>query len=201
METIDEIEDLDDLLSIDGEELDESELLDEEGPGLVMPSNLSEAELLEDLYKDLLRGDRAKQVLAEAETRKIEDFNRRIEHRTIEGLGQVIASVPLSVFCYWAAREGHEFWHERSNIDYLARKAKGDGGIAGNPGIVPTTVTKPTIIVDKPFSQGSENPAFAMVGRPAGAGAPAGPTAKAEVQNPKGANSKPVSGRRGRWAR
>jgi hypothetical protein len=172
-------------LPIDGELLDDNEQLEEAaGPDLCLPDSVDQARVLDALYKDLLRGDHARQVLAEAETRKLAEFQAGIEHRSIEGLGDLIASVPLSVYLYWVAREGPSFWHQRSNVDYLAKRA---GGV-GNPGILAKTVHKTMVMVDKPLPADAQSSA-------AGHEKPA--AAKGLVA---AVPSAPKLGRRGRWA-
>jgi hypothetical protein len=187
-------------LSIDGEAFDASDREDE-GPDIFVAGSIDEQRLLDELYKDLKRGDRAREVLAEAETRKVAEFTQAHEHRTIDGLGQLVASVPLSVFCYWVAREGAEFFHERSNIDFLAKRAGG----TGNPGIMARTVKKPMVMVDKSFPAAGIQPVGHEKQVEAGKGLPASTLTcraeSAEISRSKRSNSKGgVHGRRGRWA-
>ena len=177
-------------LPIDGELLDETEQLeDAAAPDLCLPDSVDQARVLDALYKDLIRGDHARSVLAEAETRKIAEFHQSVEHRTIEGLGQLVASVPLSVYLYWVAREGPRFWHDLKNVDFLAHRA---GGV-GNPGILAKTMHRATIVVDKPLPAVNKVSAAGHEKTPADAKGLA-----SAVRLPS--DKVGVRGRRGRWA-
>ena len=107
---------------------------------LALPDGMDERAALNALYDDLERGERAKAVLAEAEARQIAEFHQNLEHRPIDGLGVVVARIPLDAFLSWSARESHEFWHEQSNVDYIVKR---------NPGLAPQTKFRPTITVDR----------------------------------------------------
>jgi hypothetical protein len=130
-------------LSIEGEAFDAADEL----PELVGPATIEEEQLLRLLYKDLERGERAKAILAEAEMRKVAALNADLEHRPIDGLGCLVARIPLDVYLAWMAREGPNFWHEKGNLDYFAHRANG----VGNPGFLIKTKMKPTITVDRSF--------------------------------------------------
>lgn len=183
MLTEEEIEQLD----IEGAALDEAELSDLEdadGLQLALPDSIDQARLLEDLYKDLIRGEHAKSVLAEAEMRKVAEFNQQIEHRSVEGLGDLVCRVPLDVYLYWVAREGVHFWSEESNREFIGKRA---GGGLGNPGfLIDRRSVKTVITVDRKLPR----PA-------AGAGVMGGKPAGAAIQSAAPAVS--ARRRRGRW--
>lgn len=180
--------DEDDGLSIDGEVLDDSEQLETcDGPSLFTPDGVDQEELLQSLYKDLHRGEQAKAVLAEAEMRRVIEFQQQFEHRTIEGLGQLVCSVPLSVYLYWVAREGPDFWTQRSNLDYFAQRA---GGGQGNPGFFAKHERKATVRVAGNLPPSTAATASDHEERPVGAG----------LNKPAPTASSGVRGRRGRWA-
>lgn len=138
-----------------------------------------ESPMVRALFDDLVRGEQAKAVLAEAQARRLAEFHRDVEHarRNINGLGQVVASIPLSVYLHWSSVYGHEFWAQDDSLDFILNRA---GGGAGNPGLRVHTPRKPQVTVDRTLgsAEGEET-------KPAGAAKcrPAGPRA-----------------RRGRWA-
>jgi hypothetical protein len=170
---------------IAGEVLDAEELAGLETAetpfDLALPESVEERRLLDALYDDLERGEHAKAVLAEAEMRRVIEFNRAVENRPMDGLGQVMARVPLEVFLHWAAREGPEFWQQESNLRYFDRR---------NPGFRPEMTMKPTVIVEHKLpgngtmmkeSAGVETGSYGVAARP-----------------PR--PTRAVKGRRGRWA-
>lgn len=124
---------------------------------LALPDSVDERQMLDALYDDLVRGEHAKAVLAEAEMRKVAEFNRQVgAHRMIDGVGQLIARVPLDTFLHWCATQGTEFWYHQDSIDYLA---------ARNPGMLVESARKPTVIVDRKIGAGSGNPSREGVAR------------------------------------
>ncbi len=124
------------------------------------------------LWDDLLRGEHAKAVMAEAEMRRVAEFNKQFEHRMQDGLGQLVARIPLSVYLHWTAVHGHEFWDQPDSLDFLAKRA---GGGLGNPGLLIETPRKATMIVDRKLSPQAaglagdmmESSAAGVVGAPA----------------------------------
>lgn len=113
---------------------------------IALPDSVDERQLLDSLYDDLIRGEHARAVIAEAEMRRVAEFNRQVgAHRTVEGVGQLIARIPLDTFLHWCATQGTEFWYHQDSIDYLA---------ARNPGMLVETERKATIIVDRPLAGG-----------------------------------------------
>src|SRR5258707_15302128 len=100
-----------DELSIDGEQLspeEESQLESVDGPVVSLPDGIDEELLLQELYKDLYRGEHAAAIAAEAEMRRVIELNQSLEHRFVDGMGQLAARVPMSVYLHWTARYGHE---------------------------------------------------------------------------------------------
>jgi hypothetical protein len=168
------------MTDIAGEVLDAADLEDsDELFSLALPDGVDERRLLDELYADLYRGEHAKAVLAEAETRRVIEWQSQVQHRPVEGLGQTIARVPLEAFLYWQAREGPDFWHQESNVDYFKRL---------NPGLAPVQTMRPTIVVDHKLpATGTMTETTGRAGEGLGVAPPA-------------ARSTPVRGRRGRWA-
>lgn len=169
--------------SIHGEVLDERDLVNESNlMTLNTPDGVDQEWLLGELWKDLERGEHAEAVLAEAEMRRVIELNRSLDHRFIEGAGQCVARIPMSVAMHWIARYGQEFWKHKDSLDFIA---------ARNPGFLIKTQGKPQVVVDGFRDQVSpataEDAASGVSGvRPAGAA--------------QAAPAEPVRGRRGRWA-
>lgn len=181
------------MSGIAGEVLDAAELADleqsEEMFSLALPDSVDERRLLDALYADLYRGEHAQAVLAEAETRRIIECHKEIEHRPVDGLGQTVARIPLEAFLYWQAREGHEFWHDESNIEYFQRL---------NPGLAPTQRLAPRVMVDRKLPEkGTMKEATGTAGEGLGVAPPAG---RSVGEQGAGRREKGVTGRRGRWA-
>lgn len=178
-----------DTESVDGEILNGDELEDasmEEAFSLVMPDGIDQEEVLSELWADLLRGEKAKAVLAEAEMARVIEFNRSLEHRTVDGLGQITCRVPMSTYLHWTTRYGPEFWRHRDSLDFFA---------ARNPGFLIDTFHRRTCVtVDQTLpASGAETPASLVK------------TAGATVTTDTAAPAQPAPssrrGGRGRWAR
>lgn len=184
-----------DSYGVDGGLFSEQDLVDDADMMSLAGLGVDEGWLLGELWKDLERGEHAESVLAEAEMRRVIEFNQSLEHGFVPGMGQTVARVPLSVYTHWVARYGPEFWRQKDSLDFILKRA---GGGAGNPGFIIKSRGKPQITVDgfrdrAPASNFSGPAVDAATGghgeRPAGAAqaAPAAP--------------RPVRGRRGRWAK
>jgi hypothetical protein len=169
-------------------------ITDDELAGAVADDMGSDDPVVRRLWDDLIRGEHAKAVMAEAETRRVIEFNRSVDHRFQEGVGQLVARIPLSVYLHWAAVHGHEFWDEPDSLDFLAKRA---GGGQGNPGLLIETAGKPTLIVDSTFAGVAARQKIPAQGDGAGMGESTGPAGAAGVP-PAGRFA--VKGRRGRWA-
>lgn len=128
---------------VDGSVFSEADLIDADGPEFCLPGGVDEEWLLGELWKDLYRGEQAKSVLAEAQMRRVIEVQSQIEHRTMEGLGQLEMRVPLDVYLYWINREGIEFWKDAGNRDFFAKR---------NPGMKLRATVPTTVVVDKPIS-------------------------------------------------
>lgn len=173
---------LEDDLPIEGEVLTERDLADESDiMELSTPEGVDQGWLLGELFKDLHRGEHAKAVLAEAEMQRVIEFNRSVDHQFIDGLGQTVARIPLSVAMHWIARYGYEFWQQRDSIDFLAKR---------NPGMLIKSRGKTSVVVPGQVTSATSalGAAKADIGDCAGA-ASAAPVAGLRVR-----------GRRGRWA-
>lgn len=170
---------------IAGEILLEEDLVDA-GPSdiVTLPDGVDQEWLLGELWRDLIRGEHAKAVLAEAQMRRVIEFNRSLEHRMIDGVGQIQARVPLEVFLHWKTREGDDFWRERSNLDYFARK---------NPGFKIDTFHRRTCVT-MDHTLPAKTDVAASMDETAGAGVALGGSPAPAQSTPR------ITGRRGRWA-
>lgn len=176
--------DTDESCPINGEVLTERDLADEKDlMSMALPDGVDQEWLMGELWKDLRRGEHAKAVAAEAEMRRVIELNNSLEHKFIEGAGQLVARIPMSVAMYWIARCGHEFFKHRDSLEFLAKR---------NPGLLIKTKGKPQVVIDGFRDNFPGSPADAAAGvsgvRPEGA-VQAAPSAPG-----------PVRGRRGRWA-
>lgn len=103
--------------SLEGGAFDSEDCLDPvEQAGLVRAPAMGEDELLDALYEDLRRGEQAKSVIAERQMARVIEASRTIEHGLVEGLGQCIARIPLSVFHHWGGRYGYEIWNNPQDL-------------------------------------------------------------------------------------
>lgn len=182
-----------DQLDEQSEDLDGDLITDEELADAVAADMGSDDPVVRRLWDDLIRGEHARAVMAEAETRRVIEFNQRLQgqHRFQDGLGQLVARIPMSVYLHWTAIHGHEFWDQPDSLDFLAKRA---GGGRGNPGLLIETKARPTVIVDQAFAgvAAQQSSARGAEGHERKAAAGAGEAPPAAHSGPRG--------RRGRWA-
>lgn len=110
---------------IDGEVLCERDLIDADGPDFALPDGVDQEWLLGELWKDLLRGEHARAVLAEAEQRRIIETSRQLEHQMIEGIGQLRCRVSLDTYLHWTSRYGADFWKQEDSLQFFAKRNPG----------------------------------------------------------------------------
>ncbi len=177
-----------DDLPIEGELLTEEDLVDnvEDLMEVALPDGVDQGWLLKALWEDLRRGEHAEAVLAEAEMARVIEMNQRLDTRTMDGMGQLVARIPMSVYLHWVARYGDDFWRQKDSIDFILKRA---GGGQGNPGFVVKSTMKPQVVIDGfKASSGSDVAAGGVNDQVKPAGAPQAPAVPA------------VRGKRGRWA-
>lgn len=141
-------DELDEIAALESEALGGELITDEDLAAGVADDMASDDTVIRQLWDDLIRGEHAKAVMAEAETRRVIAFNQQVDHRFQEGVGQLVARIPLSVYLHWTAVHGHEFWDQPDSLDFLAKRAGG----TGNPGLLIETKGRPTVIVDDAFA-------------------------------------------------
>lgn len=183
----------------DSEDLDGELITEEDLAGAVAEDMSSDDPVVRKLWDDLIRGEHAKAVMAEAEMRRVIEFNQRLQgqHRFQEGLGQLVARIPLSVYLHWTAIHGHEFWDQPDSLDFLARKA---GGGRGNPGLLIETKGRPTVIVDGQFAGIAARQSSSARRGAAGVHGESSVAGGAERTPATTAARARLKGKRGRWA-
>lgn len=110
---------------IGGEVLSERDLVDADGLDFALPDGVDQEWLLGELWKDLLRGEHAKEILAESEMRRIIEVNRSMEHQLIDGIGQLRCRVSLDTYLHWTSRYGADFWKQEENLQFFAKRNPG----------------------------------------------------------------------------
>lgn len=188
---------------IEGEILTEQDLVDnvEDMMDVAVPDGMDQGWLLKALWDDLHRGEHAQAVLAEAEMARVIELNQKLDTRTVDGMGQLVARIPMSVYLHWTARYGDDFWRQKDSIDFILNRA---GGGQGNPGFVVKSTMKPQVMIDGLKSSGRDVAAGGVehqVKPAAGVGSAAVPLAEMPSANYQVPSIKcQVRGRRGRWA-
>ncbi len=71
--------------------------------------------------EELQRGWQADKVLAAVEAAKVKQVNDRIEHCTVEGLGQHVMDVPADAYFAWKRHLGDGCWGDRSFRDWFKK--------------------------------------------------------------------------------
>ncbi len=62
---------------------------------------------------ELKRGWQAQKALAAVEVAQVAQVNNRIEHCTVEGLGQHIMDIPADAFFAWKQHLGDDCWRDK----------------------------------------------------------------------------------------
>lgn len=70
---------------------------------------------------ELARGWRLEEVKARHAASQIGKFNKQHAARSVEGLGQKVASIPLDAYHYWAHTEGRECWSDKQFVREFLR--------------------------------------------------------------------------------
>ena len=73
------------------------------------------------VQEELLRGWRMEETKAKASAKQSAVFNHANEARSIEGVGQLKARIPLAAWHYWGQRLGYECWEDKSFLDEFLR--------------------------------------------------------------------------------
>lgn len=73
------------------------------------------------VQEELLRGWRMEETKAKASAKQQAVFNHANEARSIEGVGQLKARIPLAAWHYWGQRLGYECWEDKSFLNEFLR--------------------------------------------------------------------------------
>jgi hypothetical protein len=77
--------------------------------------------LRKEVERELLNGWRMNEVKNKQVAQQAGHFNRFNEARSIEGVGQKIASIPLDSWHYWGHRLGYECWEDKTFLREFLR--------------------------------------------------------------------------------
>lgn len=89
-------------------------------------------EMAADLERELRRGWQMGRVRAEVESKQAAALNQ-IEHRAMDGIGQLRMRVPLDAYHFWGQKLGYDCWNDKQFLheferDNPAVKVKSAGG-------------------------------------------------------------------------
>lgn len=84
-------------------------------------SQVIPAHLRDGVKQELLAGWRAQEAKALAKSKEMANFNHHNEARSIEGIGQMVARIPLVAFHYWGNRLGYECWEDKQFMKEFLR--------------------------------------------------------------------------------
>jgi len=72
------------------------------------------------LEAELRRGWQRNQIEAAVEAKQLAKLNKE-RHKSIEGLGQKIATIPLNAFHFWGQKLGYGCWNDKEFMDEFLR--------------------------------------------------------------------------------
>jgi hypothetical protein len=81
----------------------------------------SPSHLKKEVERELINGWRMNEVNARKVAKQSGYFNRHNEARSIDGVGQKIASIPLDAWHYWGHRLGYECWEDKQFLKEFLR--------------------------------------------------------------------------------
>ena len=79
-----------------------------------------DAKLADQLDKELRLGWNQNRVQAEIEAKRISEVNKQ-RHKSIEGLGQLTARIPMTAFHFWGQKLGYGCWNDQAFMDEFLR--------------------------------------------------------------------------------
>lgn len=79
-----------------------------------------DGELAHKLDHELRTGWKKNRIEAEINAKKISALNKE-KHRSIEGLGQLVARIPATAFHFWGQKLGYECWNDKAFMDEFLR--------------------------------------------------------------------------------
>jgi hypothetical protein len=72
------------------------------------------------LEKELRNGWQRNQIQAAVEARKFGKENTK-RHKSIEGLGQLVARIPTTAYHFWGQKLGYGCWNDKAFMDEFLR--------------------------------------------------------------------------------
>jgi len=72
------------------------------------------------LEQELRKGWQRNQIEAAVEAHKLSKENAK-RHKSIEGLGQLIARIPTTAYHFWGQKLGYECWNDKAFMDEFLR--------------------------------------------------------------------------------
>lgn len=79
-----------------------------------------DAKLADQLDKELRVGWNQNRVQAEIEAKRIGEINKQ-RHKSVEGLGQLKARIPMTAFHFWGQKLGYGCWNDQAFMDEFLR--------------------------------------------------------------------------------
>jgi hypothetical protein len=76
--------------------------------------------LIPELEKELRSGFQQNRITAEAHKKSNHKFNLE-RHKSVEGLGQKIATIPADAFHFWGQKLGYKCWEDKGFMDEFLR--------------------------------------------------------------------------------
>jgi len=76
--------------------------------------------LVGQLEKELRKGWERNKLEAQVQAKQNEKFNR-MRHKSVEGLGQKIATIPLTAYHFWGQKLGYGCWDSKAFMDEFLR--------------------------------------------------------------------------------
>lgn len=76
--------------------------------------------LIPELEKELRNGWQRNKVQAATEAKSNAQFNQ-MRHKSVEGLGQKIATIPVMAYHFWGQKLGYGCWNDKGFMDEFLR--------------------------------------------------------------------------------
>lgn len=79
-----------------------------------------DGQLAKDLEEELRTGWLKNQIEAKVEVKKFAKANT-IRHKSVEGLGQLVARIPTTAYHFWGQKLGYGCWNDKAFMDEFLR--------------------------------------------------------------------------------
>jgi glycine cleavage system pyridoxal-binding protein P len=67
--------------------------------------------------RELITGWRMQEAASYTQAKQFAAFNHANEAKSIDGVGELKARIPISAYHYWGTRLGYECWNDKSFVD------------------------------------------------------------------------------------